>query len=207
VPVAAGMGGGSSDAAAALRLAAHAAGRPDDGAATELAPGLGADVPVLLRPAPALMTGAGEVVEPVADPGPMGVVLIPDPEPLATPDVYAEADRLGLCRSAADLSEREAALRAALAGGGLPPAELLVNDLQDAARSLRPRIDEALAAAAEAGAPVAMVSGSGPTVFALFPGIEGPAVAAAAAESLARRFPGASSAVPADPSFAEVREA
>src|SRR3954467_7205610 len=56
IPVAAGMGGGSSDAAATLRLAAHAAGLP---VPAELGPRLGADVPSLLRPGRVLMTGAG----------------------------------------------------------------------------------------------------------------------------------------------------
>ncbi len=62
VPVAAGMGGGSGDAAAALRLAAHAAGRPGDPLLAELAPELVADVPSQLAPGRALVTGIGENV-------------------------------------------------------------------------------------------------------------------------------------------------
>src|SRR5207244_8443514 len=62
VPLAGGMGGGSSDAAATLRLAAAAAGRPADPLLEELAPRLGADVPSLLHPGLALVGGAGEEV-------------------------------------------------------------------------------------------------------------------------------------------------
>jgi len=78
VPVAAGMGGGSGDAAAVLRLAAHAAGGAPDGLLHELAVGLGADVPSQLRPGRVLMTGAGEHVEPLPTPGrPFALVIVP----------------------------------------------------------------------------------------------------------------------------------
>src|SRR5205085_12626103 len=90
IPVAAGMGGGSSDAAAALRLAAHAAGLPLPGA---LAPRLGADVASLLSPGRVLMTGAGEHVEPLPPAPPSGVLVLPVAAALATPAVYRQADR------------------------------------------------------------------------------------------------------------------
>ena len=100
IPVAAGMGGGSSDAAATLRLAAHAAGLPMP---AELGPRLGADVPSLLRPGRVLMTGAGEHVDRLPDPEPLGVLVLPADAALSTPDVYREADRLGLTRPHAAL--------------------------------------------------------------------------------------------------------
>jgi 4-diphosphocytidyl-2-C-methyl-D-erythritol kinase len=178
VPVAAGMGGGSSDAAAALRLAAHAAGRP---VPQEVAPRLGADVPSLLRPGRVLMTGAGEHVDRLAEPGPLGVLVLPVDAELSTSAVYREADRLGLTRSHAELAALDARVRCA-------PEAAIHNDLQDAARSLCPAIDAALDAAREAGADHALVSGSGPTVVGLFLGAEGPGRARAAAGAWPRAF-------------------
>jgi 4-diphosphocytidyl-2-C-methyl-D-erythritol kinase len=205
VPVAAGMGGGSGDAAAALRLAAAAAGRPGDPALAALAPGLGADVPAQIRPGLVLVGGAGEELEAVPDRAPFGVLVLPHPAPLSTADVFREADRLGLGRSIEELAAVRVTLREALAGtDALPPAELLVNDLEPAARSLMPGLEPALAAAREAGAEVALVSGSGPTVCGVFPGVEGPALAAAAAVDLLPRFPGAAAAVPVGPGFGDV---
>src|SRR5829696_4505435 len=102
IPVAAGMGGGSSDAAAALRLASHASGLPIP---PELGPRLGADVPSLICPGRVLMTGAGEHVDRLTAPGPLGVLVLPVDAALSTPDVYREADRLGLTRSHAELAE------------------------------------------------------------------------------------------------------
>jgi 4-diphosphocytidyl-2-C-methyl-D-erythritol kinase len=169
IPVAAGMGGGSSDAAATLRLAARAAGREEDHRLDELAFGLGADVPALLRPGRVLVSGAGEHVSPLprAAADALGMLILPSNEQLSTPAVFAEADRLGLGRSAAELATRRVELLNATATGDFP-VQLAVNDLEPAARSLCPFIDDALAAARDAGAAVAMVSGSGPTVFGLF---------------------------------------
>jgi len=178
VPVAAGMGGGSSDAAAALRLAAHASGLPIP---PEIGPRLGADVPSLIRPGRVLMTGAGEHVDRLPGPGPLGVLVLPVDAELSTPAVYREADRLGLTRSHEELARLDARVRAA-------PDAAVQNDLQDAARSLCPAIDVALAAARAAGADHALVSGSGPTVVGLFPGPEGPARARVAAATWPRGF-------------------
>lgn len=184
IPVAAGLAGGSADAAAALRLAARAAGFDDDAVLLEIAAGLGADVPAQVRPGRHLATGAGEQLEalPVPDP-PYGVLVLPSSEALSTPAVFREADRLGLPRSADELSAALDDLRATAAD---LPAAACVNDLEPAARSLCPSIDEALDAARGAGADVAMVSGSGPTVVGLFPTVEG---ARAAAVSLGDRTP------------------
>ncbi len=192
IPVAAGMGGGSADAAATLRLAAHAAGRP---APAELAPRLGADVASLLRPGRVLMTGAGEHVEALGPPPPLGVLVLPVDAELPTPAVYREADRLGLTRSHAELAQLDALVRV----GTWAPE----NDLQDAARSLCPLIDRALAAARDAGADHAFVSGSGPTVVGLFGGADGPARAAAAARE--SDWPRALAAEPVDEAWAAVR--
>lgn len=206
VPVAAGMGGGSGDAAAALRLAAHAAGRLDESELLELlAPRLGADVPSQLAPGLVLVGGAGERVEPAPSRAPHGVLVLPSASRLSTPDVFREADRLGLQRSAKELDEQRAALVAALASGPELPEELIVNDLEAAARSLCPTIDDALAAARDAGADQALVSGSGPTVVGLFWGADGGQAATVAASTLRERFPGAVGADPVDASYAAVR--
>jgi 4-diphosphocytidyl-2-C-methyl-D-erythritol kinase len=172
IPVAAGLGGGSADAAAVLRLARD----PATGVAgsvpdlEELAAELGADVPSQLVPALSLVRGAGERVARLPDPEPHAVVLLPGGGGLSTAEVFAEADRLGLGRSAEQLEAMAQRLLTA-AGAGASPldyAELLQNDLEPAARALRPDVGEALGAHREAGAPLALLTGSGPTAFGLF---------------------------------------
>jgi 4-diphosphocytidyl-2-C-methyl-D-erythritol kinase len=165
VPVAAGLGGGSGDAAAILRLAAgEVADLP------QLAAELGADVPSQLRPALALVQGIGERIEPLPEPAEHAAVLLPGGGGLSTAAVFAEADRLGLGRGAEELEDLAGRLREA-AGAGASPLDyrdLLVNDLEPAALSLRPDIGEALGKLRAAGAPVAILSGSGPTAVGLF---------------------------------------
>jgi 4-diphosphocytidyl-2-C-methyl-D-erythritol kinase len=165
IPVAAGLGGGSADAAAVLRLAGG-----ELAGLEELAAGLGADVPSQLAPAFALVGGAGEIVEPLPRPGEFAVVLISDDDGLSAAEVYAHADELGIGRSAQELDELEAQLRAAAVEDASPLeyASLLRNDLEQAAVSLRPQIAEALDALEEVGARRALVAGSGPTAVGIF---------------------------------------
>lgn len=181
IPVAAGLGGGSADAAAVLRLA-----RDDfePERLAEIAAGLGADVPSQLDPRFALVGGAGEWVTPLPDPDPFWAVLLPDPAGLSTAAVYAEADRLGSHRDDRELERLRAELLGAAAAGAstLEYAELLVNDLAPAAISLRPRIAAELDRLRDAGAIVGLVTGSGPTAVGLF---TDESSAAAAAERLA----------------------
>jgi 4-diphosphocytidyl-2-C-methyl-D-erythritol kinase len=183
IPVAAGLGGGSADAAAVLRLAMG-----EVEGLRSIAAGIGADVPSQLQLRPCLVAGAGEVIEPAPPPGEHAVVLIPQAEGLATAAVYAEADRLGSPRGDAELEAIRRRLRDAVDEGGSPLdyREHLVNDLQAAAISLRPEIEDALRALEEAGAAHAMVTGSGPTAFGLYPTAD---QAAAAAAVLRGRFP------------------
>jgi 4-diphosphocytidyl-2-C-methyl-D-erythritol kinase len=197
IPVAGGMGGGSADAAAVLR-AARLLSPIDDATLASLAASLGADVPSQLRPGLSLGTGAGDVVEPISPLPPHAFVIMPQPFPLSTADVYREADRLGLRRDEPDLARRLRAVRA----GGMPR---LVNDLEPAAISLQPEIALALDAVRDAGAEAAMVSGSGPTVFGLYTGEDAPARASAAASRLAGRYSGAGSAVPVSEEFGAPR--
>jgi 4-diphosphocytidyl-2-C-methyl-D-erythritol kinase len=179
-PVAAGLGGGSADAAAVLRLAA---GTVADLPA--IAAALGADVPSQLRPALALVRGAGERVEPLPAPTEHAALLLPSGGGLSTAAVFDEADRLGLGRDPAELEAIAPRLRAAAGAGASPLAyvDLLVNDLEPAAISLRPDIGDALDALRGTGAPAVFLSGSGPTAVALFASL---AEAERAASSLDR---------------------
>jgi 4-diphosphocytidyl-2-C-methyl-D-erythritol kinase len=189
ISLAAGLGGGSADAAAVLRLA-----RDEVAGIEELAAELGADVPGQLGPGPALVRGAGERVEPLPPPPEYGVVLIPSADGLLTADVYAEADRLGLGRDEAELDAIGERLRDAAAGGSpLAYPELLANDLQEAALSLRPDVGDALDALEAAGAARALVTGSGPTAFGLFGDV---VLADRAADSLPPRYADAIVAAP-----------
>jgi 4-diphosphocytidyl-2-C-methyl-D-erythritol kinase len=164
VPVAAGLGGGSADAAAALRAANEIAGHPlDTDALRTLGARIGADVPSQVEPRHALVTGAGDRIEPIELPD-MTLVLAPAPEGLSTAAVYAEADRIPSTRPRldADAARRLAAAPlAALAHG-------LENDLEAAALSLRPELALTLGALSEAGALAARITGSGPTAFGVF---------------------------------------
>jgi 4-diphosphocytidyl-2-C-methyl-D-erythritol kinase len=180
VPVAAGLGGGSGDAAAVLRLAAgEVADLP------QLAAELGADVPSQLRPAPALVRGAGERVYPLPEPAEHAAVLVSGGGGLSTAAVFAEADRLGLGRGEEELDDLAAHLREVAGAGASPLAypDLLVNDLEPAALSLRPEIGGALDALRRAGAPKAILSGSGPTAVGLFRDLAAAEAAAARLDS------------------------
>jgi 4-diphosphocytidyl-2-C-methyl-D-erythritol kinase len=188
IPVAAGMAGGSADAAAVLRLAmALAPGRAEE--VDAIAAELGADVPSQLMPGVAVGTGAGEIVEHFEALAEHAFVVVPPELELATPDVFREADRLGLPRSDGELDALYSQLVATLEPGARLPAELLVNDLEAAAVSLCPWCGDALEAVRAAGASHAMVSGSGPTVVGLWWGAEAVSGARAGALELASRYP------------------
>jgi 4-diphosphocytidyl-2-C-methyl-D-erythritol kinase len=209
------MGGGSADAAAALRLAGFASGLGDERLLRELGAGLGADVPAQISPGCWLAGGAGEQLKRLPEPGFLATLLVlPVDAELATAAVYAEADRLDLGRAPDELAERRRELLAAWsvpAQGrrALEPrvGELFRNDLQDAALALCPEIADALSLAREAGADVALVTGSGPTVVGVFLGDPGrtadPARAGEAARAgwLAERVPAPTYARPVAAGF------
>lgn len=206
IPVAAGMGGGSSDAAAMLRCARKFAPIGHQVLAG-IAPRLGSDVPSQLVPGPSLGTGAGERLTPLPGLAPYAVLVLPQPFALSTPEVYREADRLGCGRSAEELVALGSRIEEAVSGSGLAsspdaaralPEELTVNDLQPAALSLRPELGDVLDAARDAGADRALVCGSGPTVIGLFlgPGAVSRARETAEDDALRARFPGLAAAAP-----------
>ncbi|MBM6402106.1 4-(cytidine 5'-diphospho)-2-C-methyl-D-erythritol kinase [Phycicoccus sonneratiae] len=173
IPVAGGMAGGSADAAATLVALDHLWDLGlDREELEEMAAELGSDVPFLVAGGTAMGSGRGEMLAPVLTRGTFHWVLALAEGGLSTPAVYAECDRL---REGTDVPEPVAtpALMAALRTGD--PHELapqLVNDLQDAAISLRPDLGEVLSDGMEFGALGGVVSGSGPTIAFLVEGTE-----------------------------------
>ena len=180
LPVASGIGGGSSDAAAALRALLKAWGLSIQ--ETQLAGiglALGADVPMCLAAEPLVVRGVGEVLERVADFPSLGLVLVNPGVAVSTAEVFAGLERRD--------------------NGKLPPLPRTVdfhslrnwlettrNDLEPAARRLRPEIGKALAALNRADAGFARMSGSGATCFGVF---ETGNVAKRAAATIRSRHP------------------
>jgi len=172
LPVAAGIGGGSADAAAALRLLARANGLAiHEARLTEVAKLTGADVPVCLTSRACVMTGVGETLLPLALPK-MPCVMVNPRLPVATKDVF---QALGL-RSGELLVGATDVLRAAAwpeQGASLEDwVEVLAassNDLEAPAMRIQPVIGEVISALSSAdGAWLARMSGSGATCFAIF---------------------------------------
>lgn len=180
LPVASGIGGGSSDAAAALRALCDVWGVPaadDDLARIGLS--LGADVPMCLAARPLVARGIGEDLEIVPDFPSLGLVLVNPGVSVSTAEAFA------------GLEHRD--------NGKLPPLprsfdfhglrnwlEVTRNDLEPVARKLRPEIGKALAALNKADAGFARMSGSGATCFGLF---ETGNVAKRAAAAIRSRHP------------------
>jgi 4-diphosphocytidyl-2-C-methyl-D-erythritol kinase len=185
LPVAAGLGGGSADAAAALRLIerANPEGMSEEVAA-EIAPTLGSDVAVCLRSAPALIMGRGEVVTPVRGFPSCGVLLANPGVPLATRDVYGTLNAAPIdtaCKTpeVLDFSGDFAKL--------IDYAKARANDLEPVAIPIVPAVEGMLAALrALPEARLVRLSGSGPTCFAVF---DTPQEAHGAAALLARHEP------------------
>jgi len=166
LPVASGIGGGSSDAAATLLALARLWGlRPAASEFDRLALALGADVPACLRARPLWLAGVGEVLEDGPDLPPAHLVLVNPGLPLATPEVF---------RAFADSGAPHAP--AARADVPLENVHVLAaflrerrNDLELVARFMAPPVDAALAAlGVQPGCLLARMSGSGATCFGLF---------------------------------------
>ena len=175
-PVAAGLGGGSSDAAAVLRaLRDHAPGAVEPQRLNALALHLGADVPFFLDPRPAWVRGIGERIEPVAGVPSLSLVLAGPGEPLATREVFRVHDVL---HPAAKELEPARAPAGDWLGDRAGLAGFLHNDLEAAAVRLCPAIKRLRGELAARGAQAVGMSGSGPTLFGVF---ESPAAAQAAA--------------------------
>src|SRR5262245_28044388 len=174
LPVAAGIGGGSADAAAALRLLARLNNLSfDDERMLEVALEVGADVPVCLASRACDMTGVGEKLMPLSPPT-MPAVLVNPCVPVATKDVF---EALGLRHGELLVGAADVMMEAAASwpeeGGSLEEwVEALAagtNDLEAPATRIQPAIGEVIAALnATNGAWLARMSGSGATCFALY---------------------------------------
>jgi len=184
LPVAAGLGGGSSDAAAALRLLAQANDLPrDDARLYEAARSTGADVPVCLDPRPRIMRGIGEVLSaPLALPA-LPAVLVNPGVAVPTKPVFEQWRAFGpspaspAIDAVAALTSRDALL------GFL---DTQANDLERPAIMIAPVIGDVLAALrALPGCRLARMSGSGATCFALF---SSASAARAAAKTLREKY-------------------
>jgi 4-diphosphocytidyl-2-C-methyl-D-erythritol kinase len=164
IPVAAGMAGGSADAAAAL-LALDELWGAGLGRARlrELAAELGADVPFCVSGGTALATGTGTATAQVLTRGTFYWVVGITDAPLSTPDVYRAYDRVATPSPV----EPDAVLQALRTGDAEALGDAMHNDLQVAAEHLRPDLADKRRAMREEGALGALVSGSGPTVVGL----------------------------------------
>jgi 4-diphosphocytidyl-2-C-methyl-D-erythritol kinase len=185
LPVAAGLGGGSADAAAALRLLARANSIPaDDGRLYDAARVTGADVPVCLDPRPRLMRGIGEILSAPLKLPALPVVLANPGVGLPTKSVFAGWKPAGPqvltldVASLAKITSREEYLQL---------LATQANDLESAAIAVEPVIAEVLVALrALIGCRLARMSGSGATCFALF---SSAAAAIEAAKTLSGKYP------------------
>lgn len=162
LPVASGIGGGSSDAAAALRALAALWGRPLDAGALQLAASLGADVPACLDGRPVWIGGIGEQLDPLPALPPLGVVLANPCRELPTAAVFHARQGEFTVGTQPRIAPRSAT-------GLFGLLRQCRNDLTDAALGLMPEIGAVLARlAAVPGAYLSRMSGSGATCFALF---------------------------------------
>jgi len=165
IPVAAGLAGGSADAAATLVALDGLWGTAlDRGQLAELAAELGSDVPFSLHGHVALGTGRGDRLSAVLARGRTDWVLGIARTGLSTPVVYAELDRLRAQRDLPSDGDPAGVLTALRQGDPELLSGALTNDLAVAALSLRPDLRRALRVGEEAGALGQLISGSGPTV-------------------------------------------
>lgn len=181
IPVAAGLAGGSTDAAAILRLLSFMFRLeiPQERLAL-LAAVLGADVPFFLEAGPQLARGAGELLEPLHGLPDYAVVLVKPVVSLSTAEVYELYDGIA-APSSADFEGRCAGLIEGLdsvtGAGDLP--SIMHNDLEQPAAILFPGLGELKQEVMDTGALGALMSGSGPTVFGLYPDLSAADEAAA----------------------------
>jgi len=168
IPVGAGLGGGSADAAAALAALDRLWNlRLPPATLADLAAGLGADVPFFLHGGFALGRGRGEAVDPLPDLRPLAVVIAVPPLEVSTALAFAEAGRRLTSR------EPDATVEAFVAGhreGGVgdPPWGDLVNDLEEVVAGRWPVIGRVVSVIRETGPLHAAVTGSGAAVFGIY---------------------------------------
>jgi 4-diphosphocytidyl-2-C-methyl-D-erythritol kinase len=189
IPIAGGLGGGSADAGAVLRLATRGSGvRATLEDLQELGMTIGADVPSQVEPGSHLVLGAGEVIDRLPKTWHLAALLLTSKRGLSSAEVYALHDRRRHRRRR--FAHACSLLQEAMTTAAYEPIEfqtLLENDLERAALELQPEARNALDLLYEAGARVAQLSGSGPTAFGLFESRE---QAEAARAAIAPRWEG-----------------
>ena len=168
LPVASGIGGGSADAAVALRLGSRCLGLslgPEELGAIGLS--LGADIPVCLFAAPGWMSGIGDVISPAPQFPEVHIVLVNPGKPVSTKAVFEKFDsqESGTGRLIPHAIPTQFADFAEFIGF----IGKLRNDLERPAKQIRPEIEGVLQALRESRAALARMSGSGATCFGLFP--------------------------------------
>ena len=178
IPVAAGLGGGSSDAAGTLLALNELAGNPlGPSTLHELAAELGADVPFFLETGPAVGRGIGTILSPLDLP-PYWYVLLNPGLAISTSWVYGNLDLQALAVTGAPVPG---------SWNGSHPETWVANDLETVTLKRYPELREFLAGLSRAGARAQGMSGSGPTLFGLFQEAE---AAQAAAAQLRQNFSG-----------------
>jgi len=178
IPVAAGLAGGSTDAAGTLLALNELAGKPlPPPTLHQLAADLGADVPFFLEPGPAVGRGIGTVLSPLDLP-PYWYVLLNPGMAISTSWVYGHLDLDELAATGAPIRG---------AWDGEHPENWVANDLETVTLRRYPELKELLARLSRTGARAWGMSGSGPTLFGIFSGAE---AARAAAGELHRDFTG-----------------
>ncbi|HEY8883068.1 MAG TPA: 4-(cytidine 5'-diphospho)-2-C-methyl-D-erythritol kinase [Dermatophilaceae bacterium] len=165
IPVGGGMAGGSADAAGALVACDSLWGLGSSKAGLEeLGAELGSDVPFALTGGTAMGSGRGDRLAPVLGRGHYHWVFALGEVGLSTPTVYAECDRLRATLRVPEPVPSASMMTALRSGDAAALGRALTNDLQPAAISLLPRLEEVLRTGIEYGALGGVVSGSGPTV-------------------------------------------
>jgi 4-diphosphocytidyl-2-C-methyl-D-erythritol kinase len=162
IPVAAGLGGGSSDAAATLLALNRIHSNPlSDSDLHTLAVKLGADVPFFLNCRPSLATGIGEILEPIPNWPELWYIIIVPPFKISTSWAYRNL-KLGLT------TDEYAYIFEALKKGTYSISHILENDLEKVTSASFPIINTLKKSLMDAGAEGAIMSGSGPSVFGIF---------------------------------------
>ncbi|NOZ85243.1 MAG: 4-(cytidine 5'-diphospho)-2-C-methyl-D-erythritol kinase [Deltaproteobacteria bacterium] len=170
IPICAGLGGGSSDAAAALLAANRLLSRPvEKQSLLEIALDIGSDVPFFLGSGPAWVRGRGEIIEPVLDLPKLPLVLIKPTAGMSTKQAYSMWDEHSHFNNIKGLTyTHHSASKPAFNGNVAQVANLLCNDLEVATARCFDSVALSIGKLLDAGAMAAAMSGSGPTVFGLF---------------------------------------
>ncbi|MBQ9806834.1 MAG: 4-(cytidine 5'-diphospho)-2-C-methyl-D-erythritol kinase [Clostridia bacterium] len=171
IPMAAGLAGGSSDAAAVLRAMNHLCGnRLSVEELCSLGAGLGADIPFCIIGGAALVSGIGEELKPIAEMPFCHTVVACMGEGISTPWGYGKLDELhgNFAQSKAKDARCDRLIDAMKKDGILDAADCFYNIFEEVVPSVQPYVNRLKTTMLEKGAKVSMMSGSGPSVFGLF---------------------------------------